>query len=295
MARGFRSCLWLIAGLTAVGCTNLPLPAPNTQSSRTSTDTVGVSQWQSTIPTSSPPSSGNLNFAQPISRTTFAEFQNSANYPTDTTFAGNNEPTAPNGAALASWRGQGPDGTLALNPSDDNDFPFADGKRGIQPGQQTMPGGPNYQPGPGMHPERLPQPMPGAAVGSAANPNVRTQPTAGGQWLALGQNETAADRAVMLAQVLEKTQAEATTLRERIRTLEAQQLVLERARADGAQVADQAANEMARARTQMETLHGEVVALRERLRRLDRQDIDTLREIIDGLEGLLHEDGSKKQ
>ena len=60
------------------------------------------------------------------------------------------------------------------------------------------------------------------------------------------------------------------------------------------QIADQAANEMARARSQMEILHGEVVALRERLRRLDRQDLDTLLEIVDGLEGLLHEDGSKK-
>jgi hypothetical protein len=266
---------------------NLSQSAPNTQSSRSSGAGLGVSQWQTANTAASPPPFAN-NAATPANHTAFAEFQNGATYPTDTNFAGNDDPPSPYSAQPANYRGQGPDNGMALNPADDNDFPFPDARGGQRGGAISPAGATSRQ-------ERLPAPMPGAPVGSSPNPNVRTTPTVEGQRLALGPNETAADRAVMLAQVLETAQAEAAGLRDRVRYLEQQQQVLERARADGAQVADQAASEMARARTQMEALHVEVVQLRERLRRLDRQDLDTLREVIDGLEGLLHEDNSKKQ
>ncbi len=279
-----------MAALAAAGCTNLPQSGSNSQGSRASVNGLGVSQWQTSNPAAPAIASNSQGIL--VNRTAFAEFQNSAAYPTDTNFAGNNAQASPYSATQASWRTQAPDNGMGLNPSDDNDFPFLDGRG--QPRQQGR-GLPIQQAAVPSRPEQLPAPMPGIPAGGMPNPNARSMPTAGGQWLALGPNDTSADRAVMLTQVLEKTQAEAATLRERVRYLEQQQQMLERARADGATVADQAASEMARARTQMESLHAEVVALRERLRRLDRQDLDTLREVIDGLESLLHQDNTKKQ
>jgi hypothetical protein len=274
---------------------NLSQGTPVAQSSKPMGDAPAISRWQAAGFTPTPqPAQMPINIPPRFAKTGFAEFQNGNGYPTDTNQAGQAGPDSARGALPASYRGQGFDNSPPQNAWEDNSYPWPDNAGSAQGRPSGQPNGLNYPAGAWDRPERLPQPMPSGPVPNPANPNVRNSPTAAGQYLLLAPNETAAERAVYLARVLEATQAEAATLRERVRVLEAQQQQLEKARAEGSQLADQAANEMARARTQMESLHGEVVALRERLRRLDRQDLDTLREVVDALERVLQDDIAKK-
>lgn len=134
--------------------------------------------------------------------------------------------------------------------------------------------------------ERLPAPRP------AAPP--RDMPTVEGQRLRLGPGESAAERAVLLAQMLDAAQAESRSLRDRLRTLELQMQEADRAREEERKSAAQAAADAVRYRLRMEALDAEVAALRERLRRAELQDVETLREIISVLERLLHEEPPAK-
>lgn len=130
--------------------------------------------------------------------------------------------------------------------------------------------------------ERLPPPK--------SSPPPREMPTVEGQRLRLLPGESAVERAVALAQMLEASQAENRVLQDRIRSLEVQVQEADRIREDERQVAAQAAADATRYRLRMEALHEEVAALRERLRRAERQDVETLREIITILERLIQDD-----
>lgn len=137
-----------------------------------------------------------------------------------------------------------------------------------------------------------PRSLPGSMGTPAGNP--RTNPTATGQHLQLAPYEVAAERAVLLAQLLDKAQAEVRTLRERAATLEQQLEALQRSRPEELRELEQATSELSRARLEMEALHEEVASLRERLRQLDKQDLETLQEIIAALEQLVGDAPSPK-
>lgn len=130
--------------------------------------------------------------------------------------------------------------------------------------------------------ERLPAPR--------SAPPPRDLPTVEGQRLRLGPGESAAERAVLLAQMLDAAQAESRSLRDRLRALELQVQEADRAREEERQSAAKAAADAVRYRLRMEALDEEVAALRERLRRAELQDVETLREIISALERLLHDE-----
>jgi len=115
----------------------------------------------------------------------------------------------------------------------------------------------------------------------------RSTPTATGGRLGLGPNDSVAERAVLLSQLLEQAQADAKVQRERVAALESQLETLQRTRPDLTIELEQATEELRKSRVQMEALHGEVATLRERLRRLDKQELDTLQEVILLLEQLV--------
>ncbi len=160
----------------------------------------------------------------------------------------------------------------------------------VKTAEEQNPEDPRPMPAPSAPPifengERLPAPK---------SVPPRDMPTVEGQRLRLGPGESAAERAVLLAQMLDAAQAESRTLRDRVRALEFQVQEVDRARDEERKSAAQAAADAVRYRLRMEALDEEVAALRERLRRAEIQDMETLREIISVLERLLNDERPAK-
>jgi len=246
----------------------------------------------------------------------FAELQNDSNNAADSTWAGRGgaqraaPPTRPTPEVRANWA----EADLPPLRAEADALPLLPDDTGVTPTGGTTPpvepatnaGGIQWESA-----ERLPAPSAAAPRTSEKEtklvapkphkpqelmpaPGVRQGPTAIGAHLSIGPNETATERALLLQQMLEKSQAEARTLRDKVQTLERQNQQTGEERDQFQRTAERSAADAARYRVKMEALSEEAVSMRERLQRVEKQDLQTLHDIISVLERLALEGPPRK-
>ncbi|WP_020468441.1 hypothetical protein [Zavarzinella formosa] len=124
-------------------------------------------------------------------------------------------------------------------------------------------------------------------AGRPADLNLRSTPTASGAMLNLGPNDSAVERAVELAKLLDGADAENRSLNNRVKTLE---LALENRekmlREDEGEIT-KASQDLVQSRAELQRLRDEFVKVRAKLKMVEKEDLDTLRLIIQALEKLL--------
>jgi len=122
----------------------------------------------------------------------------------------------------------------------------------------------------------------------AANPHLRSTPTATGAILNLGPNEVPADRVVELAQKVDTLSAQIAVMHGRIREMEALAVSREQSIAEARRESEYLTTEVARYR-------GEIEILKAQLSKLEREDVELLRLVIAALEKLLGGPGGRNE
>jgi hypothetical protein len=117
-------------------------------------------------------------------------------------------------------------------------------------------------------------------VGMAGSPHDRMNPTLTGQKLNIGVNELPAERAVQLSERLEIEEAKTQALLVKIKSLEADLVVREKAINDTKQQVDAATIDVTAARKDLDSTRKEFIDLRERLKKVEQEDIETLKTLI---------------
>ena len=143
------------------------------------------------------------------------------------------------------------------------------------------------KPGPSAVAEPLPPGNKKAGPDSIFDPHCRTSPTAAGCLLNLGPNESAVERAVELAKLLDVCEAENRVLTRKLKALEATLEGRERMLRDDEVELTKAAEDLIQARADLQRLRDEFGRLRLRLQQAEREDLETLRAIVTALEKLL--------
>lgn len=127
----------------------------------------------------------------------------------------------------------------------------------------------------------------GAAVPTAAN--VRQMPTATGGRLELGPHETPMDRAVELARRIDEVNGENMKLLVRIRQLEAAAEARETALNETLRDVQNASDEVARTRTELQAVRKDLAALKARVLQVEKDETETLKAVIAAIEKLLQQ------
>jgi chromosome segregation ATPase len=139
----------------------------------------------------------------------------------------------------------------------------------------------------------------GPRGGPAPAGNVRGGPTATGEIMGLAPHETPLDRAVELARKIDLVNRENLALLARIRQLEAAAEARETALNETLRDVQNASDEVARTRTELQNVRKELAAVKARILQVEKDETETLKAIIAAIEKLLQQpmppdNGSKK-